>query len=117
MNNIPPITQPIINAWPEQPSEAAKQQLIDWLKSGLANQRRGILAPGIVFTQDGQRGIQAIFGQGRDRYTVGVTRRHYAEHQHGDYWKVFVIKPKSHIPDPEMVEFATASARRLAGVE
>ena len=114
---IPPIAQTIIQAWPEQPSLNTKKLLIDWLKAGLARQRRGFPIPGIVFTQDGQRGIQAIFGQGRDRHTVGVSRRHYAEHQHGDYWKVFVITPKPYTPDPEMVKFATASAKRLAGVE
>ena len=118
MNNIPPIAQSIIQAWPEQPSEAAKQQLIDWLKTGLANQQRRIPTLGICFEKSKiRRGISATFYQGRERWTIGITRRRPGENQGDNYWRVFVIKPKTHTPDPEMVEFTTASARRLAGVE
>ena len=108
MTTIPPFAQIIIDAWPEQPSEAAKQKLIDWLKAGIANQQQDV-----HFEQDGQRGACATFEQDGQRWTVGITRRR-GQRQSGSYWKIFVIEPKTHVPDPDTMAFV---ARSLAGVK
>ena len=103
-----PFVQAVIDAWPEQPSEAAKQRLVDWLKAGQQ--------PGVCFVRDGQRGASATFEQDGQRWTVGVSRNRSGERD-GDYWKVFVIKPKVYTPDIEAVTFAYQAAKRLVGVQ
>ncbi|MCB0197482.1 MAG: hypothetical protein KDJ65_36385 [Anaerolineae bacterium] len=103
-----PFVQTVIDAWPEQPSEATKQRLVDWLKAGQQ--------PGVCFVRDGQRGASATFEQDGQRWTVGVTRRR--NKRSGDsYWRVFVIKPKAPVTDLKIAAFAVAAAKRLVGVE